>query len=411
MKIIFFYPSLKIGGAQLLFIRCARELSYLKKFEIVYIDYIEGFAKNILKNFNVDIIIYSKEIKTYLPDNSIIILPLLFIDQINLLFEFNSNNVKFLFWSIQPESFTHKITWHNKITLLPWTKTKIKISLKKLHTNGNLKFMDYNNYYPLHQKLNLNLSKIEYLPVPIDDSEIISPNEISTKKDFNTLSFLWLSRLDYDKTNTLISIMNELEIISYKYQVTLYICGTGNNEISVRKIANNYEYNIDFIGLKYGNKLNNFIDNNVDIGIAMGTSILEIAKRGKPVIVQGILKNIHKAKELNNYILLHESNGYSLASPDNVTSEMGSFISKVNQIVNNYDESAKDSYNYVINNHLLSYTVKKLKRSIDYVLKQNNCNDIIFDIEYILNNNLSKIIQRTYNNTIRLCKAYNKQID
>lgn len=372
-NVIFCYPSMSIGGAQLLFIRCAKYLSSNSKFQVFYIDYKNGFARKELKEEKVTFINYIDEEKIQLLKNSILIAPLSYIDIVNSKFKLSQNNY-FFFWSIHPMNIAGKIKRRDSFYFMTKkNRRRIGTLLKELSIIGVIKYMDYSNYLSASKVFSFNLNNIEYIPIPIDNNNIIDKNDIKKRNVLiNKISFLWLSRLDSDKINTLLTFMNELEVSSKINSIVLYVVGDGTELVNLKRKSPKYNYDIVFLGKKHGNELDSFIDSNVDIGLAMGTSALEIAKRGKPVIVKGLLSKVHDAGKLNDYIFLHEEYGFSLGTPDKKDEFQANFQTKLNEVIRNYDEVAIKSYEYTIENHLLTSVSSKLIDAINKVVSYDN---------------------------------------
>ena len=75
-SITFLYPSYKIGGAQLLFIRLAIELSKYNNILVNVVDYPGGYLESKLKNYK-KIKIYSYESGYFkISDETVVITPL-----------------------------------------------------------------------------------------------------------------------------------------------------------------------------------------------------------------------------------------------------------------------------------------------------------------------------------------------
>lgn len=357
-RILFYCPSHKIGGEQLLYIRCANYLSEVHSIEVFYVDYNDGFVHTQQLSPTINIIDYKKGDIVSVPSNCLIVIGLNYICDIDKLFAYNETN-RFLLWSLEPSNLTGLILVKNRYSLmLPSLKKKIKSALLKMICDDTIALMDYNNYSSLQKAFKLNLDHISYLPVPIV-GECINKTSF-VRQDNDSLSFMWISRIDEDKKNAVLTIMNEINEVSKQFNCKLFIVGDGNAMEKVKQYSSRFEYDIIFLGRLMGNELNSFIDEKVDIGIAMGTSILEIAKRGKPVIVKGLMPRIYQSGELDDYIFLNEEYGFSLGAPEFPNQGQSSFEKKVDIILSDYSSYAKADYEYVVKNHSIHATCDKL---------------------------------------------------
>lgn len=369
IKNIFFYcPSKKIGGEQQLYIRCATYLVTHTDAKVFYVDYTDGYAQEVLseKVIRID----KGHLSTYkFEEDTLFIIALSYIDKYYELFNVNDlpQGFRFLFWSLQPYNLTGKILIRNKYNLLlPWQKKQFRDILYPLCNSGIIRIMDYNNYYTLHQVFGLNLNEIDYLPVPIDDDYIRNAESISFSRTCtDKMSFLWLSRIDHDKKHTLMTIVNELNIVNRSHPCRLYIVGDGNALEEIRRFASDKEVEIIFVGRCFGDKLDSLIDTKVDVGVGMGTSGLEIAKRGKPVIMKMVMKKTYEAGVVNDYIFLHQEYGYSLGSPDFYVEGQSYFASKVEELLSDYSTCAKKDYEYTKKSHSIETTGRLLKRVME----------------------------------------------
>lgn len=369
-NVYFYCPSRKIGGEQELYIRCANYLASYSSANIFYIDYPDGYAhcQLIEKVIRID----NASISDYkYPEDSLLIIALSYIDIFFKIFcksDFSSG-FRVLFWSLQPSNLTGKVLLRNKYNLmLPYQKREFRKVLESLCSAGIIRFMDYNNYYTLHEVFGLNLDVINYLPVPIEDDKIRPVSEISFQRQhYEKMSFMWLSRIDHDKKNTLMTVINELDETNNHNPCNLIVVGDGNALEEVQKYAANKSIEVDFVGRCFGDTLNRLIDDKVDIGVAMGMSGLEIAKRGKPVIMKQVMPKILPSGYVNDYIFLHQEYGFSLGSPDFYFDGQSDFETKISELQSSYSHYAKADYYYTRNNHSIKSTGGLLME----IIKQN----------------------------------------
>lgn len=358
-SILFFCPSHKIGGEQMLYVRCSNYLLETTNLNVYYVDYVDGFSKTQTMNPRIRHIHYSMNNRIHVPQSCLVVVGLNYINRISDLFEFNDTN-RFLLWSLEPSNLTGLILIKNKYNLLGYYRKKRMRSLvQEMIEDDTICLMDYNNYNSLKNVFNLNLDTIKYLPVPVVG--ITLGEKKFDRIDNSVLSFLWLSRIDNDKKNTIMTIMNEIDAYRKAIPCRLVIIGDGDSLDEVVHYSKRFSYEIVFKGRMFGDELNHFIDNSIDVGIAMGTSALEIAKRGKPVIVKGVLPKVYAPGCLNNYIFLNEEYGHSLGDPDFPNQGQSCFKNKINTIIDGYNDQARKDYEYVLNKHSIDVTCDRLE--------------------------------------------------
>ncbi len=368
--VLFFYPSNILGGAELLFIKCADYLSQQTElFNVKYVDYVFGCAYKIGINEKIKLIEY-KNSSLDLKEGTIVILPLSYITYVDKFFN-NIESLKFLFWSLNPTNLSRQIYFY-KNSIPSVNKNNREVigkSLRDLTENGVIRYMDYNNYFTSSKTFLFRASTIDYLPISVSDFEIKPYNEIHSKySNDGTITFLWLGRLDADKYFTIVVFLNELEKLSDIRNIQLLIVGIGNKERSIRKKCKDLSFNVEFLGKVYGKDLDDLIDKRVDIGLAMGTSALDIAKRGKPVIVEGFLNKEYAAGVINDFVCVNCLKNFDVVSPGYYDKNGGlSFKDLFDLILADYSNYAYMCEKYVYDNHSMSVIGHKLISAINRV--------------------------------------------
>lgn len=372
MKVYFFYPSKVVGGAEFLFLNIANKLSETSKYDISFIDYLHGFTENKLLE-SINRLEYVENEKIIIPHNTVVIVQLNQISKLNKYFEFQGNYYP-LFWGINPNNLVGIIKPHGKTITTKKFRTNCGSLISDLIVSGNIIFMDSANQIALEKVFNFKHVQSEYVPVPIDEKRIKKdwkPSDIRS----SVIRFAWLGRLDFDKVPTLETFMNEIEDFNKTQKSSLTIIGIGSEFDYVNKIKTHYSYEVNCVGALLGKELDAFIDDNVDIGIAMGTSILEFSKRGVPVILKGFMNKALNSGACKDFLILNEIEGYSLGSMDGI--ELGnpfesSFKSKAQNIIADYKAISQKCYDYVRYNHTIENSSSLFSKAIDRLLVGNN---------------------------------------
>lgn len=396
INIYFCYPSKKLGGAELLFFRCANYLSKKEDlYKVHYIDFVEGYvAQKSLNSGNIQHIEYRDNTPLYIEPGAIIIIPLSLMVLLKKYFK-NSHQLKFLCWSISPSNLTNYVVIKktNRYSLNKTILKKVGCYVKLLSDKGVIVYMDHNNYYTTSKVFDF-ASEVNYTPIFIDDFTI--PSDIKNNSN-DMLCFMWLGRLDMDKRNTIATFMKEIEALSNRKRVKLLIVGSGEEQHYLENLAYQMNYEISFLGQMTGVPLDNLIKNEVDVGIAMGLSSLEIGKLGKPVIVEGFLDSEKEAGALKDYICLCETKGYDVVSPGYKDSMYyNSFEGLVNKIEKNYKEMSMSCAKYVYENHTVLKSGDCLEKAINNVVYgyDNESYEAISYITHKVNGWHSKLARR-----------------
>lgn len=399
-RIVFYYPSKSIGGAQLLFIRLADYLANFHNFEIYYVDYDDGFSRDFLKTSPVKYIYFIKGKKIKLPDYSIVIIPSNFIFFVDQNFELTDNTM-FFFWTIHPENIrSFLIDFRNKTLLSKKNRHKIGGLLVKLYNLGLLHYMDYVNYIFNAKFFEFEITDINYLQIPIG-AGILSEYKKEPHHFKKNIRLAWLGRLDKDKINSVKLILNEIDSCNNKSNIAFYIIGVGTEFESLKSLINQYSFKIELLGRLQGDELDDYISNNVDIGVAMGTSAFEIAKRAVPVIMIDVYDKVYPADYMK-YDLLHQIKNYSLGSSYpfmHNEKRSQSFKEVIRVILENYEYHSRKSWEYVKENHSIDVVGQKLLNNINNLkwVNQGIQKEILTEVKRIKESHDNSFSVRTIN--------------
>ncbi|MFN3784295.1 MAG: hypothetical protein ACK4R6_10265 [Spirosomataceae bacterium] len=393
-SITFFYPSRKIGGAQMLFIRLALEISKYDNISVNIIDYRGGYLESQVKNIEkINVIPYIKGC-TKIEHETILITPLSNLLDINKLFNDDIKEVKILLWSIHPENLKFVLQGNGR----KWfaNEMKAKKIIKEIALKGVLTYMDAANFQEVKKKLSIE-TQPEYLQIPI-----IIENEVQDIKIYSeTVNIAWLGRLAQDKIYSILKIIDEISISEYKDKIVFHVIGGGVKESEIRKYLVRKKIKYVFTGVLEGRDLSRYMVEKIQIGVAMGTSCMEFATRRVPVFI--VDYSASKFPLNVKYDWLYQTQDYTLGMD-----VQGAMERKHNfdEIINDYlnDKTLGDKcYNYVKDNHDIGTVVKKLLNKCE-ALKEvefsifRNLNDFLIPTPlaevYILYSKIKKMLEK-----------------
>lgn len=326
MNIGFFYPSVGVGGAQLLFARLARYLIHDTYFKctVYYFDFKDGFSAEMLnkEKINFTHIIIEKDKNFVIPDEIILVVPF-DIDTIRIIQKYGSfNAVKFLLYFIEPNmllTFFHS-TKVSKIIGLKATKFLAILFLKRRFKNigklltqsldlHGLMFMDTENCVVPELYYSLDRTKIELLPIPVP----FITNRLLMDNNFNNeeINLFWIGNIVRQKYYSLIRIIDDLKLnlVVNGKKVKLNIIGNGPYLEDIKKYTKDFSKHVYFYDAVSPDIMNELLISKCDILFAMGTSALEGGKLGLPTVLMDILS---KNEANYKYKWLYETKGYSL---------------------------------------------------------------------------------------------------
>ncbi|EAC1339060.1 TPA: hypothetical protein R8X70_000155 [Campylobacter coli] len=266
-NVYFFYPSKILGGAELLFIRVANYLAqYSNDIEIGYIGLCDDIALLHLQQ-KIRFVVVNDGIR--LPDNTVIIShPAASLKIPRII----GNDICYIFWILhikELESFLFSCKMNQNEAYSEFCKMvddKSVICMDNETYNVAKKFVRHDLEYPC------------IVPVMLDNVRYTVKKQLNEK---NTLNIAWIGRLSEDKIYALINLMERLEKIRLDdLKIKLHIVGEGPYGAKLFKDYKNFSI------LTYGSiqpkELSIFLEKNIDLVFAMGTSMLEAEKLGIP---------------------------------------------------------------------------------------------------------------------------------
>lgn len=307
--VTFSYPSKIIGGAELLFLRLAINLSRTTNCHIQYVDYLDGYvATEIQKNgYNIKIIPFNNEEIITLEKDSLLITPLSSIFQVARVF---NKDLYVMCWSIHPMGLKEAID------LLPSHIPRVSyksygFDLTQLISKKGVFFMDKPNFTIQKKIFAIKQSEVDYLPIFSSDAVIRKQSYLEKS---NELQLGWLGRLCIEKVNPLINVIthcNAYLASSPSSKIIFSIIGDGDKKFMVQNCDLHPNLELKYIGTLSGEHLQKFIVDKVDLMFAMGTSALEAGFLNIATVLVDL--SFNKMPETNRFRYLYESVGYSVA--------------------------------------------------------------------------------------------------
>lgn len=362
-SLIFFWPSEKVGGAELLFGRIAEYMVTRFDHKVTVVDYKNGFIPKFLKDKNIPFnhIICPLKTKIELKAGDYIITADSMFYILKELFNL-SNKVYILYWNIYPygllsyslffflyrrlpESFSFIL---NKI-LEPINRRKIAAFIDAESKRNSYMFMDNKTYYYAKSYFPIKTPP-HFLQLPIEqDDDTLYPLLYKV----NTVRIGWLSRLEPNKVYALQYLIRNIKKYNEKHiqKCSLFIIGDGNSYDLVKEWCKNSDIPYFMLGSVKNEILKKTIVNNIDMMFAMGTSALEAASLKIPtVMLSANSYKIPKNQEYQ-YIWLYESINYSLALSTLDKHNLKKFDKLIQMFLQNKKEIGENCFKYCMTNH------------------------------------------------------------
>ncbi|WP_019208917.1 glycosyltransferase family 1 protein [Phocaeicola abscessus] len=387
---VFFYPSIRIGGAQLLFSRLAEGLINAG-YKVVILEFKEkSFIHQYIEERNLlfDFTIVSENEKYGMSENELYVLSLSDFWDFRI-YVTPKKQTRFVFWDLHPNALVNSLIFSNiyKMSSFSFLSACCKL-LEKGTIRGIREFIEKGTrrsavYFMCKRNLlfNKNLFNFHikplFLPIPIPENYRLINYEQSICERKNEINISWLGRIEADKIRSLELLIEDVKIFNRisGYKIRLHIIGDGS---LLKQI--NADENLVVIGKLFGKELDKYL-NLVDIGFAMGTSALEFAIRKIPtVLLPSPVQSAFFSKTKKRYIWLFDSDGFDLS------------------VDKSYNENGKSRFFYDIirDYHKSDYTKLSLK-SFDHAHANHSFETIIKNfIRYSINS------QFTYNDIEKL---------
>lgn len=385
-SITFLYPSKQIGGAQLLFVRLAEELSKRKDLDVYLVDYKDGFLFNKTeKNPNIKRISFLNN-SCEIQQNTIIITPLSFLADLPYLVSNSLQTSKILFWCIHPMNLedTLKLKFRGF-----FMSHKVKKILENLSDIGMIQYMDEPNFLASKEILS-NIAITNYLPIPIIQRENLRFHLRKNLKS-NSINLAWLGRISSDKYFSILRIIKELEDFKNQNYITFHIIGEGEKSKSLIKKISKSQTPITYVGKLEGDNLLKYLYEKIDLGVAMGTSSLEIASLGIPTFL--IDYSLEEITSPTKYDWLYETNNFNLGSHIKNSKRKWHFYEIIEQFKSDGSIGRK-SQEYVQQHHNLSIIASKLLAKAQFIPKINQTDYEV--LQSYLNPNWYKLLLKLY---------------
>lgn len=366
-NIVFFYPSMIVGGAEYLFMRSALFLSKDKNLNVKYIDYKDGFVAKQLKDKNIEIINCNSLCKTKVPKDSIVICPLSSV--FDVIFDL-TGDFSILFWSIHPTGLSNAIESYLKFSKVD--SNLIYKDIQLLIDKKSVTFMDGANLFYQKEKFQLLNVKEEFLPIFCLEREM---NIGEKKRKTQNIHLGWLGRLCIEKVNPLINVLRHLKKYAEENQndqFVFHIIGDGDKKDLIVKEIMPDNITIKYLGTLTGDVLYNYIYQKIDLVFGMGTSVLEVASLKKAVVLVDF--SFKEMRLDNNFRWLYESNYYSVGDEYKESILYLHDFSEIITKIKNNDLGCIEElcYNYFIKNHTIESICSNLLIKCDNTLLKNS---------------------------------------
>lgn len=384
-RIIFYYESASVGGAQFLFVRLAEYLNE-QGCNVGYICKQDAFLRKNLRSSDTIIFFDQDNLDSYnFTENDVIITVLSYIYKLIKL-NISNDKVKVFFWDVHPfnyiEHMAFSFFYKKKSRISSFFKLIEKATVNKF--KNNMELLSNNNSIAFMCKKNLEFNR-DFFGFSITEQLVPICLTIPYKRYVNysksmqsdCLNIAWLSRLDKDKVallNILLGSISKLNLINLK----LYVIGEGQDEHSIR-VPENVE--VIFVGRITDQALDTFIINNIDCGFAVGTASLEFAKLAIPTFLVPGNDSVRFYQNVDTkYIPLHRVSDFDVAVEHYHKDQTLTLLQCLDLVQNHYEIMSNHVYDYVTDKHSINITASKLLQYSNETISTLNLIDKIYNV-------------------------------
>lgn len=281
-SICFWLPAYNVGGGTYYFCQLAMYLKEHTDFNVYYMDYENGYPSQMLKDSDVEILIYRDEdVDFSVKEKCVVVTNSTRVIQLKRM---NADN-KLLFWHYE----TAPIGW-SLVFLMDETKRFLKLCCDE----RAMVFHDWSGLDAIMQDCGneYNFPHL-YLPLFLPEKQLTQPSKISNENEIN---LVWVGRLETEKIHSIYNIITNYAAYQTEKRKVMHIIGDGNFRKNVEQFASKHSKQIEFrfTGTVPKKQLDQYLLRHADIVFGMGLSAIEGAALNIPsVVVKLDTKTIH----------------------------------------------------------------------------------------------------------------------
>ena len=205
----------------------------------------------------------------------------------------------------------------------------------------------------------------KYVPVFLDKTYEQYQNKQLI--DNNEINIGCVCRLDVDKIETIINLLNNVYKLDTDKKINFHLIGDGTHAKKINFKHYRNKFNLIHTSYMYGNELKEYISKNIDVMFNFGIAALDVAAMKTPVAIP--IYNI-KRHEIDKYYFLNYSNSYNVGCVEEIANTLNIKTHTIEEILDLiYEQNLKEKignkcYDYLIKNHRLENTFKNFAKYI-----------------------------------------------
>lgn len=295
----FWLPAYNVGGGTFLLYQLAEFISTNTTLKTYYVDYENGYPHSLASKESNVIFLNFKDGDNELPIKEPVIL-------------ITNTTRASQITNMHPES--KLVFWHYETFRNAWESVFFfneTPSLFKLMRDGHAIF-----YHDWSGKMSMNMQcksvqfdNKDYMQVFLEPLKNVRCPELV---DSGAINAGWVGRLGHDKINALYNMIERFADVKTPNKKRLFIVGDGPNRNDVENFCMKFAGDIEFTftGTIPHEDLPQYLQDNVDVLFAVGTSVIEGARLKLPSVIL-MVSPIHY--EMNSFIWLYDTKEYGVS--------------------------------------------------------------------------------------------------
>ncbi len=376
-SITFFFPYIEVSGVPVLFRRMAEYIAARYGIHTYVVDYSDGYMGRTLdRHSGASLIPFQDGEPVTIPADTVLILqavlPYTMRPELQI-----SASTRVVFWTLHPSNliqtviplpwfrdFQSRHLWFHRFgnaLLFPGLTERLRDLVVQMAENNAILFMDGVNFEHTTIFLGADVGDPVFVPVACDD--VAQNKKLSFGADIDPsfpLSITWLGRLADFKIHILVYTLKRLSVYAQQTgrPIRFHVIGDGPDAALVRELDIEHDaFQVVWAGVLTGQDLDDYLVEETDVLIAMGTSALEGAKLGVPTILVDLAYGVMDVAKDYKYRWLFQSEGYVLgAFLSDKSFEQGNrtLESMVESLPEQYADLSAMTYLYCAENHFIS---------------------------------------------------------
>lgn len=306
---MFFFPWREVSGGPVYLAELANTLSRDPKYDVWYIDYDDGLSIGKLDRDCVGIIPYREPFSLPFCEPVTLVVPIYCASHIP---------------TLQPNSRILFVNWHNyciQALLDSWrlSRKDLQVFLDLVGRTNAECFVDRSHWVAQNQWRDpgCHVAVERYVPLVIGPRQRHGSPKLIRKDEVHIAV---LGRLCKDKIFSVLNLLDQLNKLETNHEKHLHVIGDGSEAQLLRQAETSERVHVHMMGTLTGDRLQNFLAEQVDVLFGMGLSVLEGATMGLPAVVMP--HNVVPFQQ-DAYAFLQDCCGYATGWYDTQMSEMG----------------------------------------------------------------------------------------